>query len=486
MKNMITISSALMMLFTVPVFASGGVPQDEPSVSVTHHRNRMIEILPAASYQKHSKNIMGEIGEGTTFISNSPYLTFIYDSAEKPAGTLRLIIESANEDREFTNRYPALRMFSRIVSDHAHPTLSALISVTHGICSDRNKEYFDAVRALESYAIKYLPNARDKKDLPAEANRTISDARNPLLVNLELRDFLGRAIGEVSLGVFVSGRGTASTCKLMLGEQVVTPKVVEKEMQKFNIGVFETANNLVLRKLENQAPAYARLLQSFQEVKDWIDQQLKQHEVKPFGTTVESYNIAPLFKITGSHSKIALHPVAMCDLSEEKGKFKQLTQIHFGQEYRDSTCLAIDPQANESRNAFQCRCDHSCFDSELGTDPKILVAKGAFHSGEADCFGDSEQAFLTFLENPAGRFIARSWIGDLETGISHVTIRLLSPRDICKFCRGTLSMSMSPERNWLQSKLKDFLTKELNLSLTINFSVRIFGYSTSPIKPERR
>lgn len=148
--------------------------------------------------------------------------------------------------------------------------------------------------------------------------------------------------------------------------------------------------------------------------------------------------------------------------------------------------MAVDPLANVSRKAFEGRCEHPCFDSELAIEPKGLAAKGAFHSGEADCFGDSEQAFLTFLENPARRFIASSWKGDLETDISHITIRLLSPRDICKFCRGTLSVSLSTERNWLRFKLRDFLTKELKLSLTTNFSVRILGYSTSPIKPERR
>jgi hypothetical protein len=111
---------------------------------------------------------------------------------------------------------------------------------------------------------------------------------------------------------------------------------------------------------------------------------------------------------------------------------------------------------------------------------------GAFHSGRSHCFGDSEQAFLTFIENPVKRLIAHSWIGTLNADISHGTMRLLSPRDICKFCRGTLSRSISTERNGLQSNLRDLFTTELGLSLSTNFSVRILGYSTSAIKPDRR
>lgn len=485
MKYSLKIFFLILVFFIIPTTVSGAELQDERSGS-DKHRHRMIEILPAMSNHSHHKNVMGEIGEGTSFVSNVPNLTFVYDSAQQYLPALRLVLESVNEDKEFSIRYPALRMFTSALNERSHPTLAAIISSAREMCAYKNKEYFDTVCELERYAIKYLPNARDKKDLKAEDARTISDARNPLLVNLELHDFLGRTIGELSLGVFVSGRGVASSCKLMLGEQAVTPKVVEKELQKFNIGVFETANTLVLRKLETQAPGYVKLQQSSQEVKGWVEQKLKQHEVNPSGTTIESYNIAPLFEMTGAQLKLALHPMALCDLSEEKLKFKQLTQIHFGQDYRDSTCLAIDSRISESRNAFERRCDHSCFDKVLSSDLTSFTDKGAFHSGEADCFGDSEQVFLTFLEKQEDRCIARSWKEPLKSVISHVTIRLLSPRDICKFCRGTISMSLCADRNWLQSKLRDFLTKDLHLSITPNFSVRILGYSTSAIKPDRR
>ena len=63
----------------------------------------------------------------------------------------------------------------------------------------------------------------------------------------------------------------------------------------------------------------------------------------------------------------------------------------------------------------------------------------------------------------------------------------LSPptRDICKFCRGTLSFSLSSDDSWLNGALNKFLELQ-KISMVQNFEVSIVGYSMCPTSKERR
>lgn len=205
-------------------------------------RNRIIEIFPASNetVATHCKNAMEEIGEGTTFCSVVPNLLCLHDLA-KQAPAVRLVIDVANEEYEFSVRYPSLCALGTTASLGRYYYLDSLVSIARNICTENCKRYFDIVNKLAQYAVEYLPNARDKKDLKRLESRTINDARNPLLVSLELHDALGTSIGELFMGIFVSGN---ESCKLMLGTQVVTSKVVDKELHQFNIKLFENANAL--------------------------------------------------------------------------------------------------------------------------------------------------------------------------------------------------------------------------------------------------
>jgi hypothetical protein len=92
--------------------------------------------------------------------------------------------------------------------------------------------------------------------------------------------------------------------------------------------------------------------------------------------------------------------------------------------------------------------------------------------------------FLTFLECPADRFIVRSKNQEISN-VQKVNIRLLSTRDIYKFCRGTLSFLLNSPDNWLMGALNKFMGLQ-KIGMASSFEVSMTGYSMCPTSKERR
>lgn len=457
LKSVLLVSSCL--LSSVSAADSAAAP-DEAEKFTVHYRKRMIAIQPFTPEMNIDRNVLGEVGDGATFKSVVPILVCVHDI--KPTISLKTLIEAANESFE-----------TREVTSS----------------TEKNKRYFNIIRKLSNYATKYLPKARDKKSLKESKERTIDDTRNALIVSMELIDERSEVLDELFLGIFVSG---ASTCKLKLGEQSVTQREVTKEIQKFAFHVFENSNSLVLRNLESLAPDFKSYDDARTRVKDWVTKEVQKHEVKVNGN-VESYNIGAEFSFDDGVTKLNLFPVSIVELQElhASSKFRQLTRIFYGLECKDAASLARVIHAPEYRKAKRNRpemvervLDHPPFDKDHETEPDKPSDKGAFHSGGQDCFGDSEQAFLAFLECPSDRFIVRSK-QQAVTNVKKVIIRLLSTRDICKFCRGTLSFSLSSDDSWLNGALNKFLELQ-KISMVQNFEVSIVGYSMCPTSKERR
>ena len=455
------------LLITSLWWLSSGYAADNAAASKTpenftsHYRKRMIEIQPFNPNLNINRNILGEVGEGTTFKSVFPALICAHDI--KPTLSLKILIEAANVNFESRNT-----------------TSSA----------EKNKKYFSVIRELSDYAAKYLPNARDKKNLKDARERTIVDTRNALIVSMEFLDEENKILEELFLGIFVSG---VSSCKLKLGEQSVTQKEVAKEMIKFDFHVFENANSLALKNMECHAPDFQAYDAARTKVKKWVASEIQKHQIKALDGKVDSYNVGAEFLFDENGTKLNFFPVSIVEFQElhESSKFRQLTRIFYGQECKDPASLlgAIHaskhtPEKRSRSETVESVLDHPLFDKDYEKEPDRSRDKGAFHSGRQGCFSDSEQAFLSFLESPSDRFIVRSKQEEISN-VQKVIIRLLSTRDICKFCRGTLSFSLNRDEGWLKSTLKKFLELQ-KISVAPNFEISMFGYSMCPTSEERR
>lgn len=491
MKCFINLSLVLVILFTIPLNAAGGDLQDESSIS-DEHRNRMIEILPAVSSHTHRKNMMGEIGEGTTFNSYYPTFALLCATSETPHN--RLLLEVGNEQIEFSRKYKFLSQLDTYGDDY--PLLSGIITAAKRESAGENKRYFDIIKSLEEYGKRYF----------------YFDGKSPNLLVVSIK-LLGNVQKEIFLGVFVSG---GDSCKLLVDGRDVSYKGLTQPLERFTFREPER----VLKQTNSHAMVFKALSGKLAEYKDhqeYIDfhkallvldkastafRNKIEKDIQEHRLGAETFSHAPIFEFKeGRNFKLSLSPVSRIDLYEQPSDqlsdlYKRLTQIFLEEEFDDLTKLA-EYADSAKKIETATLVDHRLIDAKSLTssgDRLPFKEKGCLHSGLTDCFSDSEQAFLSYLDHATPKDMTKAPVHlNKETlatplcGITHVELRLLSTKDICKFCRATLSKSLAS--SILRAKLSKYLNSQGIIAveeLDANIPITILGYSRVAIANTRR
>jgi hypothetical protein len=211
----------------------------------------------------------------------------------------------------------------------------------------------------------------------------------------------------------------------------------------------------------------------------------------------DAFSLAPIFEFEGHNSpKLSLSPISSIDFNVQSSDlYRRLTQIFLGEEFNDPAKMSFYTRREKIAEA-EVLVYHKLIDvnSLTSTSERLpFKDKGCLHTGLTDCFSDSEQAFLSYLGHPtfkdavnAPKHLEKGTFATPLSGITQVELRLLTTKDICEFCRATLSKSL--ESSILRMKLSKYLNSQGIIDveeLGSNVPITIWGYSRVAISNTR-